>query len=126
MTQYSSTGHILEMANHDYEDYLIQEEVENQLFQILHSEQDIEEMEKEKEARIEKNFLDFKKLLFVNIETLDYNDDISKIIDWSKSIIIDNNPKWKSRTTQRERERMVMFLILNNVENIPTQSVAKF
>lgn len=74
----------------------------------------IAEEKRLRETHLEKTFAEFKRHLPYKLSTLEDNEYLYNVIIWSKRILIEQEERWVERTTKDERERMKLFLILEN------------
>lgn len=106
--------------------YEVQREADEFLYQLMTTPEEQEAERLAEEQKILDSFNRFRANLFKPISVLEDNEHIHSIVYWSKTIIIDNAVKWRNMTTKTERQRMRLFLELENVENIPNESIVNF
>ena len=104
----------LESADEMLRNFAVLHEAEDFVRELYTTPETIAEEKRLKEERLESTFLEFKRHLPYKLSTLDDNEYLYNVIVWSKRILIEQEERWVERTTKKERERMKLFLILEN------------
>lgn len=123
---FSYMEHLMRNAEELDQIYQTQKEADEFLYEIMTTPEEKEAEQLAEEQRKLDSFNRFRANLFKPISVLEDNEHIHSIVYWSKTIIIDNEVKWRDMTTKTERQRMRLFLELENVENIPNERIVDF
>lgn len=102
----------MELIFQSVQDQQAMYEAEQEFYEMFYGTK--EEREAEKRKAMDNAFKEVKKDMKLSLEKLNYTDKLDNILHWADKIIIQKDNTYYDQTTDEEKERFKMFLILNN------------